>query len=125
MKKPEDKHRFPEEERKGVYRAIYERRDIRREFLPDPIPRPTLMKLLDAAHHVGSVGFMQPWNFIGIDDLEVKKKVKDIFVIENKRAAENYKGEVKDKYLSFKLEGIVESPVNICIVCARPGEENM
>src|SRR2546429_8028124 len=54
---------FSQAERRGVYRAIYERRDIRAQFLPKPIPDHVLGRLLDAAHHAPSVGFMQPWDF--------------------------------------------------------------
>ena len=39
------------------------RRDVRR-FRPEPVPVATLSRILEAAHHAPSVGFMQPWNFI-------------------------------------------------------------
>jgi nitroreductase len=60
----ESAHRFNEEQRRGLYRAIYERRDVRSFFKPDEIPDDVLARLLDAAHHAPSVGFMQPWSFI-------------------------------------------------------------
>ena len=41
---------FDEEERQAVYRAIRERRDVRRGFLPEPIPDDLLSRLLEAAH---------------------------------------------------------------------------
>ena len=108
---------FSEEEKKGVYRAIYERRDIRREFLPQPVPGEVLKKILDAAHHSGSVGFMQPWNFIVIRDWAVKNKVKVLFEEENEKAAQKYEGERREQYRALKLEGILEAPVNLCITC--------
>ena len=40
---------FSDEERRGVYRAIYERRDVRSHFLPEPIPGQVLLRILDAA----------------------------------------------------------------------------
>jgi len=86
-------------------------------FLSKPISKQILMKLLKAAHHAGSVGFMQPWNFIVINDGKIKAKVKQIFETENKKAARNYTGKKKEKYRSFKLEGIMESPLNVCITC--------
>ncbi len=110
-------HEFSEEEKRGVYRSIYERRDIRKEFLPTPIPKGVLLKILDAAHHAGSVGFMQPWNFIVIQNVLIKKRVKEIFERENKRASENYEGQRKQTYFSLKLEGILDSPINICVTC--------
>ena len=50
---------FSEEEQRGLYRAIYSRRDIR-TFKNDPIPLKVLAKIVTAAHHGPSVGFMQP-----------------------------------------------------------------
>ncbi len=45
---------FPEEIA-AVYRAIYERRDMR-HFLPDAVEPETLQRLLHAAHHAPSGG---------------------------------------------------------------------
>src|SRR5438876_8733196 len=59
---------FSNDEHAAVYKAIALRRDIRRQFEPTPIPHDVLARILSAAHHAGSVGFMQPWDFILIDD---------------------------------------------------------
>tara|TARA_R110000823_G_C15888225_1_gene495777 strand:- start:118 stop:816 length:699 start_codon:yes stop_codon:yes gene_type:complete len=112
-------HTFSDDERAGFYRAIYERRDVRSQFLPDSIPRPVLARLLKAAHHAPSVGFMQPWDFILIDSLEVRQQVLASFNEENAKAAENYTGERQQTYRSLKLQGITESPMNLCITCNR------
>ncbi len=112
-------NRFPEAERRGVYRAIHERRDVRSQFRPEPIPDEVLARLLQAAHHAPSVGLMQPWDFIAIDSLEVRQAVKAIFERENERAANNYQGEKAQLYRRLKLEGILESPMNLCITCDR------
>ncbi len=110
---------FSDSERHGLYRAIRERRDVRSQFLPDPIPPAVLVRLLKAAHHAPSVGFMQPWDFIVIDSLEVRQAVKANFERENQNAAENYGGEQAVLYRRLKLEGIIESPINLCITCDR------
>ncbi|MBF0275530.1 MAG: 5,6-dimethylbenzimidazole synthase, partial [Nitrospinae bacterium] len=109
---------FSEEKKKGVYEAIYKRRDIR-NFKDTPVPEETLMKILDAAHHAPSVGYSQPWNFIVIKDIETRKKIKASFNLQKKEAGEFFEGERKEKYDSFKLEGILDSPINICITCDR------
>lgn len=75
------------------------------------------MRLLNAAHHAGSVGFMQPWNFILIQDPQTKRRVKALFDRANADASRVYKGAVKKKYLALKLEGILEAPVNLCVTC--------
>lgn len=110
---------FSEVERRGLYRAIQERRDVRSQFLPDPIPADVLARLLHAAHHAPSVGFMQPWDFIVIDQLEIRRAVKSIFEQENEKAAVNYSGGQAGLYRSLRLEGILESPMNLCITCDR------
>jgi 5,6-dimethylbenzimidazole synthase len=101
-----------------VYEAIFKRRDIRK-FRSDPVPDEVLDRILDAAHHAGSVGFMQPWSFILIRDLDTRGWVKSEFSRENARASERYSGERRMLYESLKLEGILEAPLNICVTCDR------
>ncbi len=102
----------------SIYDVIFTRRDVRR-FRPDPVPHEMLYRLLEAAHHAPSVGFMQPWNFIVVRDHDVKAQVKQAFVEENVRAARRYRGRRRALYDSLKLEGILESPINLCVTCDR------
>ncbi|MBI3793420.1 MAG: 5,6-dimethylbenzimidazole synthase [Nitrospinae bacterium] len=111
-------YEFPAEWREGVYQAIVQRRDIR-HFLPDAVPTEKLAKILKAGHHSASVGFMQPWDFIIIEDVEVRRKVKAHVEAERLIAAEGFDGERREKYLAYKLEGILEAPINICVTCDR------
>ncbi|HYE93650.1 MAG TPA: 5,6-dimethylbenzimidazole synthase [Terriglobales bacterium] len=111
-------HQFSAEEREAVYQVIESRRDVR-AFRPDPVPERTLQRILDAAHHAPSVGFMQPWNFIVVRDPTTKARVHDAFLRENARAAEKFEGERGRLYRSLKLEGIMEAPVNLCVTCDR------
>jgi len=111
--------RFSVAERNAVYRAIIERRDVRRNFLPTRIPDAVMMRLLTAAHHAGSVGFMQPWDFVVIRNPTTKRTVKKLFVRANTSASIRYAGAKKDLYRRLKLEGIEEAPINVCITCSR------
>ena len=106
---------FTEEEKKGFYKAIYSRRDVRSHFTSKPIEDEVLSKILHAAHHAPSVGFSQPWNFILIKDNKTKMKIKESFKEEKERSSQLVEEPKKTKYLSFKLEGISESPVNLCV----------
>jgi 5,6-dimethylbenzimidazole synthase len=108
---------FSETERDAVYKAIHTRRDVRGQFLPTPISQETLSRILDAAHHAPSVGFMQPWDFIVVRNPEVKQKIKDGFRIAHEEAAIQFEGEKREIYQSLKLEGITEAPLGICITC--------
>lgn len=110
---------FSQSERSAIYRAIYERRDVRSHFLPDAIPDGVLGRVLDAAHHAPSVGFMQPWDFIVIESASTRRSVYENFERANRRSAQIYEGERRDLYDSLKLAGILEAPVNICVTCDR------
>ncbi len=99
-----------------IYQVIFSRRDVRR-FLPDPIPEKVLQRILLAAHHAPSVGFMQPWNFLVIRNPKIKGKVKELFVRENARALKLFRGRRRQLYERLKLEGILEAPINLCITC--------
>jgi len=113
---------FSDDEKRGVYRAIHERRDVRGQFLPKQIPPEVLGRILNAAHHAPSVGFMQPWDFIVIEDPKVRRAVYENFERANRAAAGIYEGQQRDSYQRMKLAGILESPINLCITCDRQRE---
>jgi 5,6-dimethylbenzimidazole synthase len=82
---------FSAADREVLYRVIERRRDVR-AFRPDSIPSETLYRILGAAHHAPSVGLMQPWNFIVIQDTGTTARIKEILRRENERAAAHYSG---------------------------------
>jgi len=106
---------FTDEEKNGLYKAIYSRRDVRSHFTSKTIKDDVLSRILNAAHHAPSVGFSQPWNFILIKDFNTKIKVKKSFEEEKIHSSELVEEPKRSKYLSFKLEGILESPINLCV----------
>ena len=108
-----------QQERHGFYKTLFNRRDVRSQFKPDPIPDATLSRILYAAHHAPSVGYMQPWNFIVIRSNEVRQKVHQDFCNAHQEAEQQFDQPRQETYRNFKLEGILESPVNICITCDR------
>jgi len=118
---PEDMG-FNESDRAAVYRAIGARRDVRRGFIDRPLPDEVLQRLLAAAHSAPSVGLMQPSRFIVIRDLATRTAVHNIFEEANHKAATTYQGEQRERYAALKLEGILEAPQNLCIVCDTQNE---
>jgi len=108
---------FSEAEREAVYRAIAERRDVRRGFLDVPLPDELIQRLLTAAHSAPSVGLMQPSRFIVIRDRSIREAVRRIFEEANRRAADGYSAEQSEQYCRLKLEGIIEAPQNLCVLC--------
>ncbi len=106
-----------EEERDAVYKTIFSRRDVRGQFKPDPIPEDVLRRVLQAAHHAPSVGYSQPWDFVVVKSPEVKQRIKDGFNAAHAEAELMFEEGKQGTYRSLKLEGIMESPVGVCITC--------
>lgn len=107
---------FDEGDRAAVYDAIYGRRDIRR-FRGEPIPDDVLARVLDAAHHAPSVGFSQPWDLVVIRNEETKRAVGEIADRAIAAAQAAYEDPKREAFARLKLEGIRESPVNVCVTC--------
>ncbi|OUS31335.1 5,6-dimethylbenzimidazole synthase [Thalassotalea sp. 42_200_T64] len=107
------------EERDAVYKTIFNRRDVRSNFTDQAIPDEVLTRILTAAHHAPSVGFMQPWDFIVVRSQQIKQKIKNGFELANKQSAEMFNGDKQLQYKKLKLEGILEAPVGICVTCDR------
>ena len=106
---------FAPEEREGLYKAIFTRRDVRSRFTPRQVPEEVLKRILEAAHHAPSVGFSQPWNFVLIRSPETRRAVKRSFEAELERSAGLVEEPRRSEYLSLKLEGILEAPLNVCV----------
>lgn len=112
-------HSFHTQTRSAVYETILSRRDVRGQFLPDDVPVDVLSRLLTAAHHAPSVGYMQPWSFLVIRAIETKQRIKALFETAHAEATEMFSDTKRDHYRNMKLEGILDAPINLCITCDR------
>ncbi|MFH3479805.1 5,6-dimethylbenzimidazole synthase [Xanthobacter variabilis] len=110
---------FTRDERAAIYRCITQRRDVRRNFLSDPVPDEVLGRVLAAGHAAPSVGFLQPWNFIVIRDQATKSGLHAAFTRANAEAAAMFEPERAALYRTLKLEGLLEAPVLLCVTCER------
>lgn len=97
---------FSDAERGAVYRAIYERRDMR-HFRRAPVAGDVLERLLNAAHAAPSVGLMQPWRFIRITDNAVRESIHALVETERLNTARAL-GQREDAFLRLKVEGILD-----------------
>ncbi|HEY2075417.1 MAG TPA: nicotinate-nucleotide--dimethylbenzimidazole phosphoribosyltransferase [Streptosporangiaceae bacterium] len=110
-------HIFPDEQRAAVYRVIEERRDVRRDFLPDPIPPDVLERVLAAAHRAPSVGFSQPWDFIVIADPDRRARIKALAERVREEFAAALPAARARAFDRLKTEAILQTPVNIVVTC--------
>ncbi len=99
-------HAFAPAEIEAVYRVIRERRDMR-HFRPDPVEPLVLQRLLEAAHHAPSVGFMQPWRFVRVTDRSLRERIHALVEAEREETAA-VMGVRKEDFLQLKIEGIRE-----------------
>src|ERR1700758_277346 len=98
---------FSSPERAAVYRAIHERRDMRRFVSGSEIAPEVLARLLQAAHAAPSVGLMQPWRFIRIPDDSLRRRIHALVDQERSLTAAAL-GERAEEFLALKVEGILE-----------------
>lgn len=112
-----DSYSFSQAEKDGLYKAIFSRRDVRSHFIKKKIPYNLISKILNAAHHAPSVGYSQPWNFILIKDEEIRNQIKNAFISAREGSISMLNSDTyrQEKYQKLKLEGIIESDINICI----------
>lgn len=97
-------HAYSQADIDTVYRVIAERRDMR-HFCGGEVPHETLMKLLGAAHRAPSVGLMQPWRFIRIQDSALRKTIYDKVQEERIKTARAL-NEREDEFMRLKVEGV-------------------
>ncbi len=121
---PEQVARFSEEARRAVYEAIALRRDVRHFDPGRDVDAATLERILQAAHLAPSVGFSQPWGFVVVRDAATRARIRESFLLCRQAESVRYPPERRERYLSLRLEGLVEAAVNVCVaVDLRPRDE--
>jgi 5,6-dimethylbenzimidazole synthase len=114
-------YRYSDEEIAVVTRVIKERRDVR-HFRPDPLPEGLLQRLIAAACMAPSVGYMQPWRFLHIDDPALRRRIHALIDTERQSTAEAL-GERGEEFLKLKVEGILDC-AEVLVVALRDGRES-
>jgi len=113
-------HAFSPAERQALYRAIHERRDMR-HFSGGAVAGDVLQRLLSAAHHAPSVGFMQPWRFIRVRSRPLREGVHALVEQERVLTAKAL-GEREDEFMKLKVQGVLDA-AEVLVVALPPGRE--
>lgn len=116
----DESHAFSLPERQAVYRAIYERRDMR-HFSGGAVADEVLQRLLAAAHHAPSVGFMQPWRFIRVRSRPLRDSLHALIEQERVLTARAL-GEREDAFMKLKVQGVLDA-AEVLVVALPPGRE--
>lgn len=106
-----------------MYRAIAERRDMR-HFCGGQVAPELLQRLLLAAHHAPSVGFMQPWRFIRITDTALRQRLYAVVQRECQCTADAL-GERRDEFMRLKVEGLLDCAELLAVVLADGRERHV
>lgn len=106
---------FPEDARRAIYDVIALRRDIRHFREGTEVADDVLDRILGAAHRAPSVGLSQPWGFILIRDGAQRSRIRESFLRCREAEAIRYPPERRAAYLAHRLEGILESALNVCV----------
>ncbi|MDA2814081.1 nicotinate-nucleotide--dimethylbenzimidazole phosphoribosyltransferase [Nocardiopsis sp. RSe5-2] len=110
-----DENAYTAAERDAVYRVIAERRDVRTGFRPDPVPDEVLTRVLSAAHQAPSVGFSQPWDFVLVQDEDVRTRVQELVQQQRAEYARALPGARARAFSGLKVEAILDTPVNVVV----------
>ena len=113
-------HRYADADIAAVERTLRERRDIR-HFMPGALPAGLLERLVDAAHHGPSVGYMQPWRFVRIVATERRQALWRIVEAEREHTGAALPSR-NDEFMSLKIEGVREA-AEVLVVALMPGRE--
>lgn len=114
---------FTPSEAAAVYRAIRERRDMR-HFVGGAVAPEVLQRLLQAAHHAPSVGFMQPWRFIRIADRTLRRELHQAVETERILTARAL-GQREDEFMRLKVEGLLEAAEVLAVALADQREAHV
>jgi 5,6-dimethylbenzimidazole synthase len=90
----------------GVYKAIFERRDMR-HFNGEPVDEALMQRLFTVAHAAPSVGMMQPWRFIRVKNTQLKQQLHALVEQETQLTAEAMV-QRKAEFLQLKVQGILD-----------------
>jgi 5,6-dimethylbenzimidazole synthase len=99
----------------GLYEALHRRRDVRGQFTGGPIDDATLWRVLEAAHAAPSVGLSQPWDFVIVDDDQLKRRFWRHVQTRREAFAATLDGERSDRFANIKIDGILESSLSIVV----------
>ena len=112
---------FNKKDLETLTNIIASRRDVRgNNFIKKKISNKKLDLILKSALHAPSVGYSQPWRF-KIVDKECRKEVYKHFAKSYEKSKEKFID--RPLYNNLKLEGILESDINIAVYYKKPNKD--
>jgi len=97
------------------YDVLFKRRDVRAQFTGHQVDENTLLRILKAAHSAPSVGLSQPWDFIIVKDLKIRKQFYEHVQKERQRFEDLLSEDKKKIFKNLKIEGVLDSSLGLVI----------
>lgn len=110
---------FTLQDAQALQTILSARRDVRGNRYIDKTIAPEILEaIFHAANCAPSVGFSQPWEFMVINDADLREEIYAEFEKENTKAKKIFATDTL--YPSLKLEGIKEAAYNIAVLYKKP-----
>ncbi|WP_298209754.1 5,6-dimethylbenzimidazole synthase [Ferrimicrobium sp.] len=99
----------------SFYEVIFGRRDVRGQFSGVKMDPKVLGRMLTAAHSAPSVGMSQPWDFVLVEAVEIRRAFQAH--VENERAVfeASLDDEARTRFSGIKIEGILDASLGIVV----------
>ena len=98
-----------------LYEAISRRRDVRGQFTGGTVADDVLLRVLGAAHAAPSVGLTQPWDFVLVDDDDLRRRFQQHVATERDVFAASLDAAAAGTFSRIKVEGILESALGVVV----------
>lgn len=105
---------------RDLYDVIARRRDVRTEFVDEPLDDDVLWRVLGAAHRAPSVGLTQPWDFVVVRDRAVRSRFAEHVAQQRRAFAEGLDGERAERFGPITVQGVLGAAAGI-VVTNDPG----
>jgi len=99
----------------SLYDVIQRRRDVRAQFTGEPMPDDVLERILAAAHAAPSVGLTQPWDFVVVDDADLRTQFQQHVADERTVFESSLEAGAAATFGRIKVEGILESTLGVVV----------
>ncbi|NYJ07100.1 5,6-dimethylbenzimidazole synthase [Petropleomorpha daqingensis] len=98
-----------------LYDVISRRRDVRTQFTGEPVDEEILLRVLGAAHAAPSVGLTQPWDFVLVRNLELRRRFQQHVAEERDTFARALSGERAATFARISVEGVLQASLGVVV----------
>jgi 5,6-dimethylbenzimidazole synthase len=98
-----------------LYEVVLRRRDVRGQFTGAPLASGVLERILDAAHAAPSVGLSQPWDFVVVSDVAVRREFYEHVQQERLLFTGMLSGDQAERFSRIKIDGVLESTLSVVV----------